>query len=296
MRPLLLAAALLAALAIGCVDHRARSTTTPTGAVTEVSMPTGPAGSSTRTPTVATTPIPLTAAACRALVPNSEQPSAVVTVFPSAPRGGETVRITGAGLTPGSYVASMGIPLSDGVVLSGLSLGTVGAAGVLDATFTMPSVGSGYCLVLAISPVGVGAGTAGKLAHAHTFIAGGNVVTPGACESLPDAPLPAAGRRARLSPPPYRVGDPITVTGEGLRVDVGSVEASLRVYYAPSTDTRLTGIEADSVRLDGTGSYTVTFTPRSDPRLSGICVEIVIGATADRGVGAPYGLARFTYP
>jgi len=303
MRSVLLVTALLAALAIGCVDHEAPPAPTPTREVSEAiaataTVPTTPGPPESHSSAPIPTPRVLTQQEelCRRPVPVGET-GAVVTLSPPAPRGGETVTVTGEHLVPGEYRASLGIPGTDAIVFRDLSIGSVGRDGLLSARFVMPSIGPGFCLRFSISqprtdfsrpdPTG---------AAAPAFLSTGNAVSPGPCETLPDTPLPAGGHWARISPPPYRVGSPITVSGEGLGAAVSGLRASLHVYFSTTHDNHAINIDAGSSAWDAEGRYSFAFTPLDAPHLSGLCVEVVAASTSSGNMTDPYGIARFTYP
>ncbi len=318
MRWMLIAIAVLGFLAVGCErgmpSGNQPATSAEPSSVTPASItsnPTGPsylpqpsvtapsATASSNTPPPTGRPaVPSAEDLCARPVTQS-QTGAVLSMSPPAPRGGETVTVIGSGLAPGDYGASMGIPNSDGVLFAGVPLGHVGINGALRGTFVMPSVAPGTCLRLIAYPdPSAPMHPAETIAAATPFLSRQNAVVPGRCEDLPDAPLRTGGHRAEISPPPYRVGEPITVTASGLGKAMlqfaSGVGIHFSVYFAERSQAPL--IDTDATAWDRDGNFSATFTPRGDPRFSGLCIEVAVMRNVVAGPGSTFGVARFTYP
>lgn len=226
-----------------------------------------------------------------------------LTLMPPAPRGGERVRITGSGLVPGDYRAYVGVPQTEAISRNEDVVATVGAEGTVDVSLAMPEQAEDRCLLVALHQSGKlpPFSTSNPWALAGTFFSTGNALKPAACEELPSETwLPLDGLRATLSPPPYRVGQPITVSGAGLetfRTAPSNVQASFHVAFSDRTSRDDPGgsIAAGTGTRAADGTFTYTFTPREDPRFRGLCVVVVVYVVPSDGLG-PVALARFTYP
>jgi len=290
MRRMLLVTALLAALAIGCVDHRAHPASVPTGGATEASTPPD-RGSPTSTPS-ATARALTNADLCLANAAHCK-----LTLTPSAPQGGESVRVSGGGLVPGSYFALLGIPQTDALTYSARPVAVVGSDGLLDIQLTLPTAivaNRRHQLVLYQAPSGNRLGARINSVSAAPFIMSGNVLTPAACERLPeDIWLSWGGSTATISPPPYRPNSPITVTGTGL-TDASEIRARFQVTHNPTPEGVVTTLGGSGTH-DAAGNFSYTFIPRPDPALTGLCVTVVVSGLPLTGDG-PYAIARFTYP
>ena len=137
----LLVALVASALLVGCEDHRAGPTATPTGTIdTNPLVIVRPSPSSTPTPHPR----------C-AYHPVRERDGYLLTLTPREPKRGEAVQVVGRGIEPGDYQLSVGIYASE--MVARLFRVTVGERGTFSATFTMPRLGAG-CAVVHLGDLG----------------------------------------------------------------------------------------------------------------------------------------------
>jgi hypothetical protein len=134
----------------GCDSQRRWPTSTPTNspiAPPSVNAPPNtPTAISSATPGRVLTP----KESCEAWVGLFDRDVPRLTMTPPAPRGGERVRLTGSGLVPGAYTASVGVPQTEATLTSVRTVATVDVDGTLDVNFVMPSQVDGHCLLVAL--------------------------------------------------------------------------------------------------------------------------------------------------
>ncbi|MGE3856634.1 MAG: hypothetical protein AB7G21_06735 [Dehalococcoidia bacterium] len=179
----------------------------------------------------------------------------------------------------------------------------MGTDGKLDVTLTVPAIKG--CLGIVIrqqSTHGESTNQPGARAESLPFFSTGTSAStrsPRACDELPSEVWGGyGGRLASISEGPYRVGTPVTVSADLRPWPIATeldVEFSLVNGKLPSPK-----IEAYADVLvrewDADGRARLSFAPRANPALSGLCVEVSFTLQPIGGLGHPYAVTRFTYP
>lgn len=306
MRPSLFAIALVAFVVAGCDRAPQRSAPTPasSGSPSPSANPSATVTPVRETTTPSATPDRVQTPTRQQICDDANGPAvggyvATLTLDPVAPRGGERVHLTGRGLTPGDYTASVYVPFAEGGFVNEAPVLAVSADGVLDAFLNWPASQAGHCSQMAIYQVDRGGHNDPNPTRAKTraFLAAGNLVTPGRCETLPPPIwMTRGGTRGTISPPPYRVGESITISGRLGRGWGDSLTANSFLLFAPAPDPSFLGpLQAAHQTWGADGNFTYTFVPAADPKISGRCVEVAVFGAPTSG-DAAYVLARFNYP
>lgn len=284
----------LGAMLIACTTAPRAASETPTASAVARFPPRDP--TDTPTPRPASTPLPVLTPRPDGGCPGLGAPTILLTVTPSAPRGGETVTVTAAGLTPGRHYSILVGSLL-GIADAGKG-GDADQSGRLTSTFVMPRMGDPKCLSISFYSVG----SSGSERISYDYVYPGEVSFPSdRCETLPEAGLPSWE-----APPPFAFSVTPMSPAIGDRVVVrGSFPASPRGWGpddAPASASRYFGSRDDRLALNGTlditptGALTYSFTLPAHPSWSGHCVEVVVRALSFSAEAGFLGTARFNYP
>lgn len=316
MRPLLVANALLAALAIGCVDGRppeaerpsaatavGQASSTPSPGSPAETQPPEPSAIAIQADDVARTP---EQQRCIDLADTNrrERPTEHwLTLAAVTSSGDRKVRITHSDLEPGDYFAVAGVLGTGnwGVTLSPVA--SVGADGKLDLTLTLPPINR--CLAIDVGqrePNGGLSDAPAKSARSLPFFppgAPGSAPLPRACDELPrDIWGSFAARLASISEGPYRVGAPITVSADLPPYPTAkSLDVTFSLVNGRTTSSDIKDhIDTLVSEWNANGRLRYSFTPRANPDLSGLCVQVALTFLPVLGGEQPFAIARFTYP
>lgn len=208
-----------------------------------------------------------------------------VELSPPAPRGGERVTVTGRGLPPGTYSWRFGLPNTDAVFF-GRERFVVAQDGQLSGSVNIPARPDDgeTCYVLFV-------GEHPAAYFAPPFVAKGNAVLPGRCESIPESvrddliPL-------KMSPTNPSAGEIVTVQGDLPPQRPEWFQPGSFIYVDFGTTGQWVEIALAKDSISQTGQLRFTFVPPSRPDWTGLCVQMNVrdGPTGN------VGYVRFYYP